>query len=108
MAITSSRAGNTHDVNKLSRAGRAQFNALGDAMRAVLGTSSSARDVRVHMRVRSARRSSNCYTRAIAHDDVASRACESLEYSYDLAVRSSLKFCWILAARDATALQYTR
>ena len=66
VAITSSRAGSVRDANKLSRAGRAQFNALKNAMRAVIEINSSARDAKVHMRVRLARQSSNCRARAIA------------------------------------------
>ena len=57
VTITLSRAGSANDVNKLPRAGRAQFNALGDVMRAVLGICASACDARVRMRVRLA----NCF-----------------------------------------------
>ena len=120
-ANRSSRAGGARDVNNLSRAGRAEFNALGDAMPAVTGI--CPRGARVHMLVHSVSRSLNRCTCAIAkQDDVASGAsathefaCDvangasaTHEFSCDVATCSSPKFFWTSAARDTTASQYTR
>ena len=102
VANRSSRAGGARDVNNLSRAGRAEFSALGDAMRAVTGI--CPRGARVHMLVNSVTRSFNRCTRAIAkQDDVASGASATHEFSCDVALCSSSKFFWTWAARDATA-----
>ena len=112
----SSRAGGARDVNNFSRAGRAEFSALGDAMRAVPGI--CPRCARVHMLVHSVTRSLNRCTHAIAkQDDVAFGASATHEFSCDVAtgvsathefscdvdVCCSPKFFWISAARDATA-----
>ena len=59
------QAGRT-TFTSLSRAGRVQFNALGDAMRAVTGLCLSARDARVRLRLHSVTRSLNCCKCAVA------------------------------------------
>ena len=91
VAITSSRAGSARYVNKLSRAGRAQFNALGDAMRAVLGICSRARDAIVRKRVRSLNCVLNRCTCAILHSDEMARDANAAR-ECGVAVRSSPKF----------------
>ena len=121
VANSSSPAGGARDVNNLSRAGRAEFSALGDVMRAVSGI--CPRGARVHMLVHSVTRSLNRCTRAMAKQDdvvsgatathkfscdVASGASATHKFSCDVAVCSSPKFFWTSAARDATAKQYTR
>ena len=104
---SSPHVGGTRDVNNLSHASRVQFNALGDAMRAVTRICSCARDARVRLRVHSVTPSMNCCTCAIAKRDdvasgasathefycvVASGASATHEFSCDVAVCSSPKF----------------
>ena len=102
VAITSSRAGGSHDVNKLSRAVRAQFNAISVALHAISGICSSASDGRVRMRVRLDNCFLHCVTRAISQSDKVSRDASAAR-ECGLAVRRSSKFSWTLAVRDATA-----
>ena len=91
--ISSPRVGDARDVIILSHAGRVRFNALGEAMRAVTGICSYARDARVRLRVHSVTCSLNCCTCTIAkRKDVASGLSATHEFTCDVAVCSCLKF----------------
>ena len=76
--------GGARNVNNLSHAGRVQFNALSDAMRAVTGIRSFARDAKVRLRVHSVTRFLNCFS-----CDVASDASATHEFSCNVASGAS-------------------
>ena len=109
---SSPRVGGGRDVHSLSRAGRVQFSAVGDAMRAV--TDFCPRGARVHSVTRYLNR---CTGSISKHDDVASGVSSRHEFScnvasgasamheffFDVAVCSSPKLFWTWAACDATA-----
>ena len=78
----SSRGGGAHEVNKSFCESRAQFNAQGGAVHAILGNCSSARATTVLMRMRLVKWSSTPCTRVIAAcGDVASGTCASRTFS---------------------------
>ena len=87
---SSPRVGGARDVNNLSHAGRVCFNALSDAMRAVSGIGSCARNASIRLRVHSVTRSLNSCTCVIARrDHVASGASATYEFSCDEASGAS-------------------
>ena len=108
MANRSSHANGACDVNNLSRAGRAEFSALGDEMRAVTGI--CPRGARLHMLVHSVTRSLNRCTRAIAkQDDVASGASATHKFSCDVASGASATYdfsCNVAVQRPKIILDF--
>ena len=104
VANKSSPAGGAHDVNNLSRTGRAEFSALSDAMRAVTGM--CPRGARVHMLVHSVTRFLNRCTGTVAkQDDVASGASATHEFSCDVASSASATHefsCDVVSGASAT------